>query len=146
MGATNTMAASATKDTVVRVVQWWSALQTKILLTISATWALMSPPRSPTSSCSTTHRLVPKDGRRLTPWTQAKLQMDLNKPLCKIAATTVITFLTIMAAKCTDATALCLAKTALVVVSAIIPLAASVSADTQALLVRRWKRCRKVLL
>merc|ERR1712048_1077680 len=100
--ATNTMAASATKDTVVPVVRWWSALQTKILLTTSAIWPLRTPPRSPTSSCSTTHRSVPKDGRRLTLWSQAQLEMEVNRTLWKTAITTAITFLTKMAARCTD--------------------------------------------
>merc|ERR1739848_524183 len=126
----------------------FTSLPTTMLGTAtSATWPLWTPPRSPTSSCSTTHRSVPQDGRMLTLRSQAQLEMEVNRPLCKTAITTVITFLTTMAARCTDATALCLAKTALVVVSVIIPLArASVSADTQALLVRRWKRCRKLIL
>merc|ERR1712185_763646 len=72
--------------------------------------------------------------------------MAMNRPHCKIATSIVITLSTTTAARCTVATVQCQGKTALAVVSVIIlPARASVSADTLALLVRRWKRCRKLI-
>merc|ERR1712147_350256 len=92
------------------------------------------------------HHSVPKAGKMRTPRNQVRQGMAVNSPHWKIATSIVITLSTATAARCTVATVQCQGKTALAVVSAIILLArASVSADTLALLVRRWKRCRKLI-
>merc|ERR1711881_509723 len=86
-------------------------------------------------------------GNRLTPTDQARQSQTRNKRTCPRVTTTVSTFWMTMAARFTVATVLCLVKTALAVVSVTTPVAhASASADTLALLVRRWKKWRNVMM
>merc|ERR1719371_39189 len=137
---TCTTVASAMRATVVQVALWWSAPRRLIPLMTSA----LPVPQSRTSSCNTTLPSEVQAGKMLTPKNQA---CQGNNTLWKTVTTTVSTLLIQMAARFTVATVLCLVKTALAVVSVTSPVAhASASADTLALLARRWKKWRNVMM
>merc|ERR1712224_651008 len=140
---TCTTVASAIRATVVQVALWWSAPRRLIPLMTSA----LPVPQSRTTSCNTTLPSEVQAGSRLTPTGQARQSQMTNKRTCPRVTTTVSTFWIPMAARFTVATALCLVKTALAVVSVTTPVAhASASADTLALLARRWKKWRNVMM
>merc|ERR1711868_285300 len=139
---TCTTVASAMRATVVQVALWWSAPRRLIPLMTSA---LPLPP-SRTTSCNTTLPSEVKAGKRLTR-TEKAANRQANKLTCPRVTTIVSTFWIQMAARFTVATVLCLVKTALAVVSVTTPVAhASASADTLALLARRWKKWRNVMM
>merc|ERR1712006_47322 len=97
-----------------------------------------------TSSCNTMRLSATPVGSKLTQLDCRPIQLA-SKLTCRTVNTTPGTFWTTMAARFTVATVQCLARTVLVVVSAITPVAhASASVDTPALHVRRWKRCLKL--